>query len=119
MKGRLVRLLLTADQTSDHKGAAAGVPVLSAARELPGERGYDSARSRADLQERGIQPCILSTSGRKITIRTTRCSTGSIIASRTRSAALKIGVAPPHGTVAHTFFSANCIAATVIFRLPW
>jgi transposase len=44
------------------------LPVLPQARELLGDRGYDSAGFRADLLARGIQPCIPSTRKRKIAI---------------------------------------------------
>ena len=39
-------LLLSEGQMSDHKGAALMLPVLPRARELIGDRGYDSDRFR-------------------------------------------------------------------------
>jgi putative transposase len=58
-------LLLTEGQASDHRGAAIMLPRLPPARELIADRGYDSARFRAALQDRGIAPCIPSTRSRK------------------------------------------------------
>ena len=53
---------------SDHKGAALLLPALPPARELLGDRGYDSNRFRAALAARGIAPCIPSTRSRKVPI---------------------------------------------------
>ena len=53
---------------SDHKGAALILPGLPPARELIGDRGYDSNRFRAALGKRGITPCIPSTRSRKVEI---------------------------------------------------
>jgi putative transposase len=58
-------LLLTEGQASDHRGAAIMLPRLPPARELIADRGYDSARFRAALQDRSIAPCIPSTRSRK------------------------------------------------------
>ena len=58
-------LLLTEGQASDHRGAALMLHKLPPARELIGDRGYDSGRFRADLSARGIAPCIPSTRSRK------------------------------------------------------
>ena len=41
------------------------LPALPPARELLGDRGYDSNRFRAGLLARGITPCIPSTQNRK------------------------------------------------------
>jgi putative transposase len=51
-----VVLLLTEGQASDHRGAAIMLPRLPPARGLIADRGYDSARFRAALQDRGIAP---------------------------------------------------------------
>ena len=61
-------LLLTEGQMSDHKGARLLLPALPPARELLGDRGYDSNRFRAALTERGITPCIPSTRSRKVVL---------------------------------------------------
>ncbi|MFH5927500.1 IS5 family transposase [Roseomonas xinghualingensis] len=67
-QGRPVVLLLTEGQASDHRGAALLLPKLPPARELIGDRGYDSGRLRAELVARGIAPCIPSTRSRKVPI---------------------------------------------------
>jgi putative transposase len=58
-------LLLTEGQASDHRGAALMLPKLPPAKELIADRGYDSARFRAELAQRGIAACIPSTRFRK------------------------------------------------------
>jgi putative transposase len=44
------------------------LPLLPRAKELLGDKGYDSNRFRHALIERGIQPCIPSSKSRKVTI---------------------------------------------------
>ena len=61
-------LLLTEGQASDHRGAALMLHKLPHARELIGDRGYDSGRFRAELAARGIAPRIPSTRSRKVPI---------------------------------------------------
>jgi transposase len=60
-----VILLVTEGQASDHRGAALMLPKLPPAKELIADRGYDSARFRAELARRGIAACIPSTRSRK------------------------------------------------------
>ena len=119
-KGRFLRLLLTAGQTNDHKGAAMLLSVLPHARELLGDRGYDSAGFRADLLARGIEPCIPTTRKRKIAI--PHDSTLYRQRHRIENAFGRLKdwrrIATRYDRCAHTFFSAICIAATVIFWLP-
>jgi putative transposase len=55
---RLIVLLLSEGQMSDCMGAALMLPTLPPAKELIGDRGYDSNRFRAALLERGITECI-------------------------------------------------------------
>ena len=43
---------------SDHKGTVLLLARLPAAKELLADRGYDSNRLRAGLEERGTMPCI-------------------------------------------------------------
>jgi transposase len=96
------------------------LPVLPQARELLGDRGYDSAGFRADLLARGIQPCIPSTRKRKIAI--PHDSTLYRQRHRIENAFGRLKdwrrIATRYDRCAHTFFSAICIAATVIFWLP-
>lgn len=43
---------------SDHRGAALLLPSLPNARQLLGDKGYDSDWFRAALAERGITACV-------------------------------------------------------------
>lgn len=61
-------MLLSEGQMSDHKGAALLLQTLPAAPHLIGDRGYDSARFRQALADRGITACIPSSRSRKIAI---------------------------------------------------
>jgi transposase len=56
---------LTEGQASDHRGAALMLPKLPLAQEPIADRGYDSARFRAERAQRGIAACIPSTCFRK------------------------------------------------------
>ena len=49
-------MLLTEGQASDHRGAALMLPHLPPARELIGDRGYDSGRFRAACRTRASAP---------------------------------------------------------------
>ena len=51
---------------SDHEGAFLLLSVLPKAKELLGDKGYDSNWSRAALAERGITPCIPPRRNRKV-----------------------------------------------------
>jgi putative transposase len=63
-----VALLLSEGQMSDHKGAALMLPSLPRAKDLIGDKGYDSNRFRQALAARAITPCIPSTRSRKVPI---------------------------------------------------
>jgi transposase len=67
-KGRPLVLLLSKGQVSDHKGAALMLPNLPGAKELLGDKGYDSNRFRQAMIKRGIAPCIPSSRSRKAPI---------------------------------------------------
>ena len=51
-------LLLSEGQMSDHKGAALMLPSLPRAKDLLGDKGYDSNPNRRELRHRGILPVI-------------------------------------------------------------
>ena len=112
-------LLLTEGQMSDHKGAALLLPALPAARELLGDRGYDSNRFRTALLERGITPCIPSTRSRKIAMPYDKTLYRQRHRIENAFSRLKDWrrIAMRYDRSAHTFFSAICIAATVTFWL--
>ena len=61
-------MLLSEGQMNDHRGAALLVHDLPPARELIADRGYDSNRFRATLQQAGITPCIPPRKNRKMKI---------------------------------------------------
>ena len=67
-QGRPIILFPTEGQMSDHKGAFLMLSVLPKAKELLGDKGYDSNWFRAALAERGITPCIPPRSNRKVRI---------------------------------------------------
>ena len=112
-------MLLSEGQMSDHKGAAMILPALPPARELLGDRGYDSNWFRAGLIKRGIAPCIPSTRCRRIPIAHDK----ELYRHRHRVENMfgrikdwrRIGTR--YDRCAHTFFSAICIAAAVTFWL--
>jgi len=94
-------------------------PVLPPAKELLADRGYDSTRFRKALIERGIAPCIPSTRSRKVEI-----AYDTVLYRQRHRIENAFGrlkdwrrIAMRYDRCAHTFFSAICIAATVIFWL--
>lgn len=104
---------------SDHKGARLVLDVLRPASSLIADRGYDSTWFRKALAARGIEPCIPSSRSRKQpyaydkAVYRQRHKVGNLFAK------LKDWrrIATRYDRCAHTFFSAICIAATVIFWL--
>jgi len=117
--GKPVALLLTEGQVSDYKGAAQLLDSLPPANELLADRGYDATWYRVALLEKGITPCIPPKKNRKeppeydkelykqrhkIEIMFGRLKDWRRIAMR-------------YDRCAHTFFSAICIAFSVIFYL--
>lgn len=102
---------------SDHKGAALLLPALPQARELLGDRGYDSNWFRARLLERGIEPCIPSTRSRKVALPYDKLLYRQRHRIENAFGRLKDWrrIAMRYDRCAHTFFSA--IAAAVTFWL--
>jgi transposase len=117
--GKPLVMLLSEGQMSDHKGARLMLAELPKAQALIGDRGYDSNWFRAALKARGIEPCIPPTRSRKApldydkTLYRTRHKIENLFAK------LKDWrrIATRYDRCAHTFFSAICIAAAVIFWL--
>jgi putative transposase len=112
-----VALLRTEGQMSDHKGAALMLPSLPQAKELLGDKGYDSNRFRQAPTERGIMPCIPSRKNRKVSIPYNR----ALYRQRPRIENM-FGrledwrrIAMRYDRCAHTFMSAICLAATILF----
>ena len=113
-------MLLTEGQMSDHKGVALLLPVLPPARELLGDRGYDSNRFRAALVQRGIAPCIPFTCSRKVPI-----PHDTVLYRQRHRVENMFGrlkdwrrIHTRYDRCSHTFFSAICIAAAIIFWMP-
>jgi transposase len=115
--GRPIILLLSEGQMSDHKGARLVLGALPQAAHLIADRGYDSAWFRDELVARGIEPCIPSSRSRKVPY----AYDAVLYRQRHRIENLfaKIKdwrrIATRYDRCAHTFFSAICIAAAVIF----
>jgi transposase len=112
-------MLLSEGQMSDRKGASLVLVALPPAKTLIADRGYDSAAFRQALVAKGIEPCIPSSRSRKTpypydkTLYRQRHKVENLFAK------LKDWrrIATRYDRCAHTFFSAICIAATVIFWL--
>jgi transposase len=110
-------MLLSEGQMSDYKGAALMLDTLSPAKAMLGDRGYDANWFRQALAERGIVASIPSKSNRKIPI-SHDCS----LYRQRHKVENMFGrlkdwrrIHARYDRCAHTFFSAICIAATVIF----
>jgi len=104
---------------SDHKGAAMIYPVLPDADTLTADKGYDSDAFRAALSKRGIAPCIPPRAKRREPA--TYCKSVYKQRHKVENMFAKLKdwrrIASRYDRCAHTFFSAICIAATVIFWL--
>lgn len=112
-------MLLSEGQMSDYKGAALMLPVLPKAKELLGDKGYDAGWFRAALAQRGITACILSKSNRKSPIHYDRTLYRQRHKIENMFGRLKDWrrIHTRYDRCAHTFMSASCIAATIIFWL--
>jgi transposase len=112
-------MLLTEGQMSDYKGAAMVLDALPKARSLLGDRGYDADWFRAALAKRDIAACIPAKRNRKQAIPHDREAYKSRYKIETMFGRLKDWrrVHTRYDRCAHTFMSAICIAATVIFWL--
>lgn len=112
-------MLLTEGQMSDFKGAALLLDALPRARTLLADRGYDADWFREALAERGIAACIPSKANRKTPI-----PHDPVLYRQRHKIENMFGrmkdwrrIHTRYDRCAHTFFSAICIAATVIFWL--
>jgi len=117
--GPPIILLLTEGQMSDHRGARLVLDALPAASHLIADRGYDSAWFREELEARGIEPCIPSSRSRKVPYDYDTALYRQRHKVENLFAKLKDWrrIATRYDRCAHTFFSAICIAAAVIFWL--
>ena len=110
-------MLLSEGQMSDHKGARLMFDALPPAKELLGDRGYDSDQFRAALVSKGINPCIPPRKNRKI-----QHAYDATLYRQRHKIENMFGrikdwrrIAMRYDRCAHTFMSAIAIAATVIF----
>ena len=115
--GRPLVMLLSEGQMSDYKGAALMLDAMPEARVLLGDRGYDADWFRNALAERGMDLCIPSKANRKIPIVHDRALYRQRHKIENMFGRLKDWrrIHTRYDRCAHTFFSAICIAATVIF----
>ena len=117
--GKPLILLLTEGQVSDYRGAATVLPALPDADTLIADRGYDSNWFREALADREIEPCIPGCKNRKEPIEY------DVDLYKQRNLIERMfgrlkdwrRIATRYDRCAHTFMSAICIAATIIFWL--
>ena len=93
--------------------------VLPKAKELLADRGYDADWFRKALLEKGIAPCIPSRKTRKIPVEYDKDLYKQRHKIENMFGRIKDWrrIAMRYDRCAHTFFSAICIAAVVIFYL--
>lgn len=118
--GKPLILLLTEGQMSDHIGAKLMYDALpSCASHLIGDKGYDSDEFRQALKAKGIEPCIPPRKNRNNP--TGYCKKLYKTRHKVENMFGKLKdwrrIATRYDRCAHTFFSAICIAAIVIFYL--
>jgi transposase len=104
---------------SDFKGAALMIGSFPKAKALLGDKGYDADWFRAALATRKIKACIPSKANRKITI-----PHDTVLYRQRHKIENMFGklkdwrrIHTRYDRCAHTFMSAICIAATVLFWL--
>jgi putative transposase len=104
---------------SDYKGAALLFDKLPDAKDMLADRGYDSDWFREALIARGITPCIPPRKNRKVQIDYDKTLYKQRHKIENMFGRIKDWrrIAMRYDRCAHTFFSAICIAATVIFYL--
>ena len=117
--GKPVRLLLAEGQTSDDTGARRLLSSLPKAKHLLADRCYDADWLITALKKQSVKPCI---SPRKN--RTTRRRYSKTRYKQRHKIEILFGriedrrrIALRYARCSHTFFSAICLAATVIFDL--
>jgi transposase len=118
-RGLPLIMLLSEGQMSDYKGAALMIDAFPKAKALLGDKGYDADWFRQALSERGITPCIPSKANRKAQIDYDKTLYRQRHKIENMFGRLKDWrrVHTRYDRCAHTFMSAICIAATVIFWL--
>ena len=104
---------------SDYKGAALMLSAMPKAKQLLADKGYDADWFRAALAKRRITPCIPSKANRKTAIPHDAVLYKQRHKIENMFARLKDWrrIHTRYDRCAHTYFSAICIAAAVIFWL--
>ena len=112
-------MLLSEGQMSDYKRAALMIEAFPKAQVMLGDRGYDANWFRTALIARGITPCIPSKVNRKVPVPYDRILYRQRHKIENMFGKLKDWrrIHTRYDRCAHTFMSAICIAATVIFWL--
>ncbi|AOX16664.1 transposase [Kozakia baliensis NRIC 0488] len=117
--GRPLSFFMTAGQISDYTGAAALLDSLPAAQWMLGDRGYVADWFRDALKAKGIKPCI---PGRKSRGKPVKYDKRKY--KRRNRIEIMFGrlkdwrrVATRYDRSPTIFFSAICLAATVLFWL--
>jgi len=111
-------MCLSEGNMSDHLGAKLIYPDLpEGASHLLGDKGYDSDEFRAALKAKGITPCIPPRKGRNFPAGYSKTLYKQRHKVENMFGRLKDWrrVATRYDRCAHTFFSAICIAAIVIW----
>ena len=117
--GRPLVMLLSEGQMSDYKGAALMLSAMPKAKQLLADKGYDADWFRAALAKRRITPCIPSKANRKTAI-----PHDAVLYKQRHKIENMFGrlkdwrrIHTRYDRCAHTYFSAICIAAALIFWL--
>jgi len=110
-------MLLSEGQMSDHKGARLVVESLPNSKHLLADRGYDSDWFREKLISKGITPCIPPRRNRRVQHEYDKALYKQRHKVENMFGKLKDWrrIATRYDRCAHTFFSAICIAAIVIW----
>jgi putative transposase len=116
-QARPVLLFLSEGQMSDYKGARALIEQFPASKHLLADRGYDANWFRGGLKRKGIEPCIPPKKNRKADIPYDKTLYRQRHKIENMFGKLKDWrrIATRYDRCAHTFFSAICIAAFVIW----
>ncbi len=117
--GKPVHLLLTTGHASDYTDARCLLPSRSNVTHLIADRGYDADWFITALKKQGVTPCIPPRKNR-----TTRRRYRKTLYKQRHKIEIVFGrikdwrrIAMRYDRCAHTFLSAICLAATVIFYL--
>ncbi|WP_368509194.1 transposase [uncultured Bilophila sp.] len=114
--GRPVLLLLTEGQVSNCKGAAILQHLLPDICTFPADGGYDASWLRESLRAKGMTVCIAPrrTRNRAFSFGKTLYKQRHLIENTFSRLKGRRHIATRYDRCAHTFFSAVCLAVTVI-----